>query len=347
MKKIQYLEIARGIAAILVVLHHATLDAPTFYGFNPFNNFFFFGKAGVDFFFVLSGFIIYYIHSEDNCSLTNIRNYVLKRLIRVYPIFLFVSILLLGAYILLPQWSPRVDLINLKYIATSFLLLPSTTSPLLSVSWTLVHEMFFYLLFILMILNKKIGTIIFAFWALLILSFNLFFQDIVFPFSFYFSKYNFEFILGIAVAYAIKSHAFLNLQDRALQTVIIGIAVFLINGVNVNYDLIELDGFLTTIIFGLSSAIIIFGLTTLPFLDQTTKLSKMLLLLGSASYSIYLIHNPLQSVLHRFIRTIDMQLFMYPNLIFILIAVLCIFAGVLMHVLIEKPILKYLRKKFL
>lgn len=347
MKKIQYLEIARGIAAILVVMHHATLDAPAFYNYSPFNNFFLFGKAGVDFFFVLSGFIIYYIHSEDSRSLANILNYILKRLIRVYPIFLFVSILLLGAYTLLPQWSPRVDQINLTYIATSFLLLPSATPPLLSVSWTLIHEMLFYFLFILMILNKKIGAIIFVFWAFIILSFNLFSQDIVFPFSFYFNNYNLEFLLGMLVAYAIKSHAFLKLHGWALQTVVIGVVVFLINGINVNYDFIGLGGFLTTIIFGLSSGSIIFGLATLPSLDQTTKLSKMLLLLGGASYSIYLIHNPIQSVLHRFILVTDMHLFMYPNLIFLLISILCIFAGILLHVFIEKPMLNYFRKKLL
>lgn len=41
MQKLQYLEIARGMAALLVVLHHATLGAPVFYNAEPFYNFFF------------------------------------------------------------------------------------------------------------------------------------------------------------------------------------------------------------------------------------------------------------------------------------------------------------------
>ena len=58
------LEIARGFAAIMVLLFHAsTISAYEFgYGERPFGNLFLTGRAGVDFFFVLSGFIITYIH---------------------------------------------------------------------------------------------------------------------------------------------------------------------------------------------------------------------------------------------------------------------------------------------
>jgi exopolysaccharide production protein ExoZ len=62
-KKLPYLQIARAIAALIVVLHHIT-GAGTFYlNFNPVGGIFMVGWNGVDFFFVLSGFIIYYIHA--------------------------------------------------------------------------------------------------------------------------------------------------------------------------------------------------------------------------------------------------------------------------------------------
>src|SRR5450432_2723557 len=64
-KKLPYLQISRAIAALIVVVHHVS-GAGTFYlNFNPLGGVFMVGWNGVDFFFVLSGFIIYYIHSKD------------------------------------------------------------------------------------------------------------------------------------------------------------------------------------------------------------------------------------------------------------------------------------------
>ncbi len=222
MKKFHYIEIARGMAALLVVLHHATLGAPDFYGARPFENFFNFGKAGVDFFFVLSGFIIYYVHSDDEGTVLSIRRYIVKRFIRVYPIFLFVSFILLSAYVLLPQWSPQSNIIDFSFLTSSFLLLPSPERPLLTVSWTLVHEVFFYCVFILLILNKNLGWIVFVFWAMMILGYNLLLEDGVFPYSFYLSEYNLEFLFGVVVAVLFKSDMTQYLQKYSRQFVVMG-----------------------------------------------------------------------------------------------------------------------------
>jgi peptidoglycan/LPS O-acetylase OafA/YrhL len=206
MPKLQYLQWARGVAASLVVFHHITLDFLSFYQYKAFNNFFYFGMAGVDFFFVLSGFIIYYIHSNDNPSVKNIKNYILKRLIRVYPPVLFISSILLISYLIMPNLTARSELFEFTFLVKSFLLLPQKYAPLLTVSWTLVHEMFFYTLFIALIFNKKIGLFIFMFWSLSILLFNIFTKQLSFPYSFYFNLHNLEFLFGILVAYLFKNN---------------------------------------------------------------------------------------------------------------------------------------------
>jgi peptidoglycan/LPS O-acetylase OafA/YrhL len=208
MNRLTLLEWGRGIASILVVLHHATLDAPSFYQYQPFQNFFYFGMAGVDFFFVLSGFIIYYIHSEDNRRFSNIKIYILKRVIRVYPLFLLISFILLLSYIYLESSSQRTNLSNLSFLVNSFLLLPSSTPPLLTVSWTLVHEMFFYMLFIIIIINKRVGLYLLLLWGLIVLFLNLNYFQLDFPISFYFNIHNIEFILGVSIAFILKNSLF-------------------------------------------------------------------------------------------------------------------------------------------
>lgn len=347
MKKLDYIEIGRGIAALLVVLRHATMNAPAFYGHTPFANFFYFGHAGVDFFFVLSGFIIYYIHSDDQGTLYNIKRYALKRLIRIYPVFFIISIILLSAYLLVPQLANRSISMGLAYLLNSFLLLPSPDPRILGVSWTLVHEIFFYLIFILFILNKKIGAFTFSIWALLMIGYNLFYDDKMFPYDFYLSKYNLEFILGIMAAFLIKSNKIGNLERYIKYVISVGLIIFIINGINEDYKLIELNSFFVTMIYGVASFMLVIGLTMLSSPKYKNRFFKILLLLGSASYAIYLVHNPLLSVLHRIVNKVDIVAFIEPNIIFVSLVIVCLIVGVLLHLYIEKPILKYLRSKYL
>ena len=66
------IQAGRGFAALLVVFYHATkmISLPQYAGHEPLHGFFQFGHAGVDFFFVLSGFIIMYVHYDDVDSRT-------------------------------------------------------------------------------------------------------------------------------------------------------------------------------------------------------------------------------------------------------------------------------------
>ena len=48
---INSIQVGRGLAALAVVLHHATLGSKDFHGEIAFNGFFAAGKLGVDFFF--------------------------------------------------------------------------------------------------------------------------------------------------------------------------------------------------------------------------------------------------------------------------------------------------------
>src|ERR1700736_6010856 len=84
------LQVLRGVAAVLVVLHHVavTLALPKYMGlviagglFAPL------GRAGVDLFFVLSGFIIYYVHHVDVDVPARFRRYAILRLMRIYPTY--------------------------------------------------------------------------------------------------------------------------------------------------------------------------------------------------------------------------------------------------------------------
>jgi exopolysaccharide production protein ExoZ len=69
--KIKSIELSRGIAALIVVLFHTTgiMGLDKYYAQKPVFDFWSFGHAGVDFFFVLSGFIIHYTQYNSSKSL--------------------------------------------------------------------------------------------------------------------------------------------------------------------------------------------------------------------------------------------------------------------------------------
>ena len=71
------LDALRGIAALMVVLFHFTMDRPEmYYGFK-------YGVTGVDFFFIISGFVIFLTLS----STKNWKDFVVSRFSRLYPTY--------------------------------------------------------------------------------------------------------------------------------------------------------------------------------------------------------------------------------------------------------------------
>src|SRR5690242_21024508 len=106
--KLTGLQAMRGVAALLVVLHHAagTLALPKYADvaiagglLTPL------GRAGVDLFFVLSGFVIYYVHRADIGRAQSFRRYMLRRLVRIYPTYWVVLFLMLALFLGHPSFG--------------------------------------------------------------------------------------------------------------------------------------------------------------------------------------------------------------------------------------------------
>ncbi|MDZ7817316.1 MAG: acyltransferase family protein [Aliarcobacter sp.] len=167
-----------------------------------------------------------------------------------------------------------------------------------------------------------------------------------FPFSFYFNPHNIEFVFGVILGLIIKDSDLLTYFKNDKLLIFSGIILFILNGINQNYILFELNSFITLMIYGISSFLIILGLIILEK-NNEIKVPKLLILLGSASYSIYLIHVPMLSILHRVVQKLNLKEFLQNELVFISVSVIAIISGIILHMLIEKPIIKFLNTKFI
>lgn len=329
--KLQIIQCFRAIAAIGVVFHHASLSTNAFVEKIPpwLDIFFSRGYLGVDFFFVLSGFIILSSHLNDEKSISSLRKYCIKRSSRIFPPYWPVSISLVALYMSLPNVSAGTR--TYFSLLSSFLLLPDWAPPALSVAWTLIHEMLFYTVFMLFYLSNTLFVIFVAGWTLTIATFSCFTEVETLPplLRTLLEPINLEFVAGMGVAYLTRR---LQGNRYGLTMIFFGVASFtFISTLNVSNRIMYAIPF---------SALVLGG--ALLEIQKSIIVQSWLVLLGDASYSIYLVHNPLLSVISRVVGHVFIISSWWFAILFGVISSVCI--GILYHKVIEKPSIFYFRQ---
>lgn len=331
------LQIYRGIASLLVVIHH-TYNSFAYY-LKLDNAALAFiasvGKLGVDFFFVLSGFIIAYTTYNYRGQTAYLKKYTFNRVIRIYVPYLPISFVMILLYFLFPGSSNSDRSMSLL---TSVFLIPDG-NPALSVAWTLVFEMFFYLMYSLNFFSKKLWYFILIVWLLGIIGTSL--SHVIFenPFlKIIFNLYNLEFIMGVIVAYLIKMNL---LPSDRKSLVIFPIALFLIF-LYLKYAGINLFPFSLNLIFALSAAgFVYFGI---KYFKKKIPENNVWMILGNSSYSLYLLHNPLQSMLVRVMPAANHHIVLLFELFIVIF--LCCLVGYFYYLIFEKHLMSFLKNKF-
>ena len=182
-RSLRSMEGLRGLAVFLVFLVHYTAlvqpwlfpDSSLFAIAEGVHNI---GNAGVDLFFVLSGYLIYgTLISRPQPFFP----YITRRAERIYPAFLVVFGLYLVLSFVFPSESklPAERSDEVIYLLENVLLLPGLLDiePMITVAWSLSYEMFYYLLIPLLIVllnlrgwSKRNRLMFFCALALLIFS---------------------------------------------------------------------------------------------------------------------------------------------------------------------------------
>lgn len=275
------LQAGRGVAALLVVLYHAaaTIAAPTYWGTPVLGGVFGFGYAGVEFFFVLSGFIILYAHNRDIGQPAMAMTYLRKRIIRIYPLYLIVTLGVFALEIL--AGAGRDDVMR---FANGLLLISGTTDATLGVAWTLFHEIAFYLFFVLLILNRRFGVVACAVWfATCLIWFG---RE---PPHYALASINLLFGFGMACFWLTRKIAVPSIW------LWLGIICFFATGAETVFLRFMIDD-VRELAFGLSAAMFICGAVCA---ERTGKISapRALQVLGDASFALYLVHYPVLAII--------------------------------------------------
>lgn len=166
--KLYSIQLLRGIAALLVVFYHAVGLQLLTIGPEKADNamlggVFASGFAGVDLFFVISGFIMVWVTRRGEPGLPGVGEFLFARITRIYPLWWAAAALAATYYIFLhvpeaddPAWRAAVQNgEGVGFLVKSFLLIPQPDLPVLSLGWTLMHEMYFYAVFACLLLVPR------------------------------------------------------------------------------------------------------------------------------------------------------------------------------------------------
>jgi exopolysaccharide production protein ExoZ len=359
-KNLLYLQIARGLAALIVVFHHITASEGFYFHVNSIRGLFTAGWNAVDFFFVLSGFIIYYIHEKDLGDKTQLKRYLSKRFVRIYPIYWIIALVSLVLILAGNDVTTKSSLVGISshpgYILKSFFLIHQNSLPFLVVAWSLCYEVFFYLVFGIAILAGKSALWVAGSIYLLLFGYQLFDPQAYSNsalLSFMAGNFHIEFILGILTAICFRAlqratanHS-LSRQVSPVVLVFTGLAMFASAwAFSLNWPA-QFGKFTvySRLLYGLASALIILGIAQFELLSKN-RLARFLLLLGDSSYVLYLIHPVVLAILFKIIIRvgIDGSRPWINYLLFPAGAACCISVGFLIHTKLEKPLLQVFNK---
>lgn len=320
----------RGIAAVLIVFHHygeifpvmhkhGVADIPLIYTWGNLEHF---GAIGVPIFFVISGFVIG-LQSFDSGA-RGVLEFSARRFARIVPSY---WLLTLVAVPIMNTWDIELILKSLFFVAGG-----PANRPIIGPGWSLEYEMFFYLLFAVLVVGNIAGT---AARGMILLTLVLGSMVLVQHLTGgeWFSKYGspmvLEFCAGLLIA---KTYKLDRVSALSGVLLLVGIALALCSLL-----VPDMPKTTTRPLWSTTAFFLVLGLVGEEHLGRAWLGNNILQVLGLSSYAIYLIHQPLSSLSFRYMlwhwkwhQAVD------PNIALLLMCAWACIAGVVYYYLIER-----------
>lgn len=330
--KFQLIQALKAIVAVLILVGHlgAVSVEKLNYTFIPSG---IVRTGGVDFFFVLSGFLIYFLYFK-NINKGKVNLFLIKRAVRIYPILWIFTLISLPIYFFVASFGGGHET-QPGVIIKSLLLYPQS-KPVLGATWSLSHVILFYGLFALFLHNPSLTRKIALGWAIVITYLWIWPPSIALPYEieFLFSPFNLEFLLGCVVA-----HFALKLKLRyEVFLIAAGVCLFPLAWINNINGYVPLN---TTIMYSVGSALIILGALSLDS-KRTVTIHKWVDKLGDSSYSIIITNLPMIIFITKVFDVLNLHSTIGYIPAIILTGIFTAIGGMLVHMFIEKPVTKFL-----
>lgn len=295
--RLTQLQALRGVACLLVLFFHAAeweLKRCTDVAAALAAEFEHFGYAGVDLFFVLSGFVITWVSFPTLGRPSELAGFAFRRLWRIYPLYwvCWTGVILSYIWLLGMPFIPTT-----RWFVGNILILPAQPIHLfIPQAWSLAYELIFYGVFALFFLVPRSAFVpALTAWAAVIVTCAL--HGTPAPIArgplgrcavHLINPLVLEFIMGCFVAIALRNGHGLKWGRWLFAIGVLGFAATAFaqfaDAINTKVNYLVRAG-----TFGLSSALVVFGATACEQRLGWTA-PRWLQSVGDASYSIYLVH---------------------------------------------------------
>ncbi len=323
----------RGIACLSVVLFHFNVNQPDSWHWMNL------GVAGVDLFFIISGFIIFYSLQKRN----DFKGFVISRFSRLYPAY-WVSVCITSVLVMINGGKIELSdfFVNLTMLQGYF-----QVEDIDGAYWTLGIELFFYGLIILPFVFRKTAQLEHYIWiSLSAIYFWHYLGILYFPNIHDRASKMFQFVNHAPLFFAGIFFYLIGFQ-KATPLRYFGVLVcfalscYLHNFYGRTQWVITFTEHVWLLLFFFGAFFLLIS-NRLSFV-----VNRVTLFLGSISYSLYLIHQRigtevLRPLLQRYLPTLT------PNWVFSLVLLLIsILLAYAITVWVEKPCMKFIRKNSL
>ncbi len=341
----------RAFAALLVVIHHAQNEAAILAGrtglaFAPSHALPW--PAGVDVFFVISGFIIVHAAGPLYGRKGARGRFVSHRIARLVPLYWLVTGLTLGLGLAAPALlSGDGGRPGPGYALASFLFWPTARAdgavlPLYGLGWTLNYEMAFYALFALGLGLSRRGAVAWLVAALaLVVAAGRLIPGPPVPLAFWSDPIVLEFALGAGLALARAEGLRLNGLGRAALAVA-GLATL---------AAAPAEPSLRVLSWGLPAAFLVAAAVLgrdRPEAVHGPIAARLLALaerLGDASYALYLLHPFVLRGAREILLRTGLAPLIGPGPSLLLMVALTLPAALVVHRVVERPLTRLVRRR--
>lgn len=289
MEKLQSIQVLRGLAVLGVVLFHClSIESKYFAGAKVLPKVFELGQSGVDLFFVISGFVMVTVTKGRHGLPFESWRFLWARLTRIYPTYWFYFLLTAGIFSIRPDWVNASQGHQVDFFS-SFFLLPSNRLPLVMVAWSLIHELWFYLVFALFIaFPERILLPLLLAWAFVVIAANFIFVNFnLAPIvQITLHPYTIEFIIGaLSALVSLRIHRVLTKLKLTVALIIVFAGLI----IAAHFGIFNQPNMLRAVFFGLLYG---FAMAVVVIAERTDllRVPSLLLVFGNASYTIYLSH---------------------------------------------------------
>jgi exopolysaccharide production protein ExoZ len=313
---IQYL---RAFAAFGIVIFHAQALVV--------------GSAGVDVFFVVSGFVMWTVTAYRTQTPAD---FLLNRIIRIVPMYWFVTLSFVFAATIFPALFPRL-VVSIGHTLASLFFVPMRSPsndaiwPVVVPGWTLNCEMFFYAIFALALFLENTKRLIFlaaAFFSLILV--GRIYTGSSPLIIFYTDPIMLEFLSGILLGRAFE-HDRLPQLRWGYVALAVGLLLFVVSA------WLEIES-PRVVVWGMPAFLLVAGAVIIEE-KWNVPVVPALVMLGDASYSIYLTHTLTISAIAKFKAYFNVASFFVTSLI------LSALIGVAAWRLFERPFSELLKPR--